>query len=229
MTKTVALFFCFFSASFMYAQEFQFAVIHDNDGSANVRKTPEIKDNSIEKLNNGAIVYHFGSENNWTSIYYQKNGKELEGYVYNDRLKRIAKYTKIKKKSDAENNLILSGKGITVSITTKKFDKSQHTFTYGNKVIKEIDNKQPYGSDGDMPKTEYQSIKVEFGDTVLLLPKEALQNLFEPNLDYTEVNYDEENDILYIQSLNSDGAGGYSVLWVIEHKKYKQRMEATPF
>ena len=55
----------------------------------------------------------------------------------------------------------------------------------------------------------------------IYLPKEALKNLFEPNSYSTSAHYDEANDILYIDSLNSDGAGSYEVLWIIE-KKYSK-------
>lgn len=57
----------------------------------------------------------------------------------------------------------------------------------------------------------------------------ALKNLYEPNLEYTNANYDEKNNILYIQALNGDGAGGYIIVWIIEGNKYKSRVEATPF
>jgi hypothetical protein len=34
---------------------------------------------------------------------------------------------------------------------------------------------------------------------------------------------DKENDVIYIQSMNSDGAGGYVVAWKIEKNIYKER------
>jgi len=55
------------------------------------------------------------------------------------------------------------------------------------------------------------------------IPASALENLYEPNLENTEAFYDDKNDILYIASMNSDGAGGYNVLWVIEKRQYKTR------
>jgi hypothetical protein len=34
-----------------------------------------------------------------------------------------------------------------------------------------------------------------------------------------EVHYDKVHDILYIESMNSDGAGSYEVIWKIEKKE----------
>jgi hypothetical protein len=37
------------------------------------------------------------------------------------------------------------------------------------------------------------------------------------------VNYDNINDIIYIQSMNRDGAGAYGVIWKIEKGIYKAK------
>ena len=80
-----------------FGQEFQFSIIKDKDGFVNVRSSKEIKNNISDKLENGVIVTHFGQEGNWILIDYQKNGKDLNGYVYKDRLKAITDYTEIQK------------------------------------------------------------------------------------------------------------------------------------
>ncbi len=63
----------------------------------------------------------------------------------------------------------------------------------------------------------------------LTLPPAALENLYEPNLGSTKVNYDRIKDILYISTMNSDSAGGYFVVWKIEKGKYKERFIAYGF
>ena len=95
--------------------------------------------------------------------------------------------------------------------------------------IKLINGKQYWGTDGEMPKSEYKSIIIDFGRRKIILPKVALDNLFEPNLTNTEVNYDQINDVSYIQSMNSDGAGGYQVIWKIDKGIYKNRFIAYGF
>lgn len=61
------------------------------------------------------------------------------------------------------------------------------------------------------------------------LPKNSFDDLFEPSLYNTKINYDKKNNILYITSSNSDGAGGYEIVWVIEKGKYKERKIAFGF
>lgn len=63
----------------------------------------------------------------------------------------------------------------------------------------------------------------------MILPKNALEGLYEPALNNTQVNYDKQNDILYIQAMNSDGAGSYEVVWKIEKGTYKERYIAYGF
>ena len=80
-----------------------------------------------------------------------------------------------------------------------------------------------------IPTREYKSIEVNIGQRKMSLPKVAFENLYEPSLDHTQVNYDKTNDIVYIQSMNSDGAGGYEVIWKIEKGVYKDRFIAYGF
>ena len=44
-----------------------------------------------------------------------------------------------------------------------------------------------------------------------------------------EVNYDAANDTFYIQTMNSDGAGSYLVVWKVEKGVYKDRLVAYGF
>jgi len=62
--------------------------------------------------------------------------------------------------------------------------------------------------------------------TILLLPKADLEDLYEPNIFSGEINYDKENNILYIQTMNSDGAGYCEMIWKIEKSEYKEKLVA---
>ncbi|MCV2484144.1 hypothetical protein OD917_04355 [Flavobacterium sp. SH_e] len=55
------------------------------------------------------------------------------------------------------------------------------------------------------------------------LPKNSFDDLFEPTLFNTRAYYDTKSNILYITSSNSDGAGGYEIVLVIEKSQYKER------
>jgi hypothetical protein len=49
------------------------------------------------------------------------------------------------------------------------------------------------------------------------------------NYHHTKVHYDKTSDILYIHAMNSDGAGGYVVIWKIEKGGYKERFVSHGF
>lgn len=217
------------TASFAYGQ---FAIISDKDGFCNVRSSPEKSNNVIDKLANGHLVYCLPNRTNWTDIVYSKYNKDLNGQVYKDRLIFVSSFLKIPILTEANNKITLQKGSVKVVVTKQKFDKTKHKFSF-NKAAKDqielVDNKKYWGSDGGIPTREYKSIEVNIGQRKMSLPKVAFENLYEPSLDNTQVNYDKTNDIVYIQSMNSDGAGGYEVIWKIEKGVYKDRFIAYGF
>ena len=210
----------------------QFAIISEHDGYVNVRSSAKIGNNISDKLSNGFIVYYFEPKGNWANIDYKKNEKELNGYIYKDKIKYITDFKKIPLKSNPDGKVILENGIIKIEITETPFIKANHKLNIlknNSNILDEIDGKQIFGKDGDIPKREYKSIEIEINKVKVEIPKSALLNLYEPTLWNTKANYDEVNDILYIQSSNSDGAGGYEIIWVIEKKKYKARIVFNEF
>ena len=210
----------------------QFAIISDKDGYVNVRSSPEIKkDNIIDTLHNGRLVYSMEelaeglNVGNWVNVDFKDS---RNGYVYKNRIKYISDYQSISEIFEDENKLILSGNNITVEIKIRMFDSTKHTITYANDdgyiFVDKIDGKKYWGTDGELPKYEYEYISITMNGLKYFLPNEAIENLFECRRFSEWANYDNENDILYIQSMNSDGAGAYFVAWKIEKSIYKERL-----
>jgi hypothetical protein len=217
------------TASFAFGQ---FAIIYDKDSFCNVRSSGGKGNNIIDKLENGHIVYCFPNTTNWTDIDYSKNSKDLNGQVYKDRLIFVSSYSKVPVLTMDNYKITLKKDSIKVVLTEQKFDKSKHKFSFykeSKDQIELVDNKKYWGSDGGVPTREYKSIEVIIGQRKITLPKTAFENLYEPSLYSTQVNFDKTNDIIYIQSSNSDGAGGYEVIWKIEEGIYKDRYIAYGF
>lgn len=210
----------------------QFAIIHDKDKYCNVRSSSEKGNNIIDKLDNGHLVYVFENKGNWTTIDYAKKTKEFNGQVYKDRVILISSYLNIRNLTNSKLETIFKKDSLKVILIQRSFDRTKHKFIY-NKEYKDqiqlIDNNKYWGTDGGLPKTEYKSIEVYVGNTKLTLPYKALESLYEVSLYNTHVNYDQTNDIIYIQSMNSDGAGSYEVIWKIEKGIYKERYIAYGF
>ncbi|EKT4502339.1 hypothetical protein AAIP31_002318 [Flavobacterium psychrophilum] len=227
--KRIIYFFLIFNFNFCFSQ---FGIINDLDGYVNVRSSAEKRNNISDKLENGFIVYYFEPEGNWVNIDYKKNGKELNGFIYKDRIKYITDFTNVPLKSNLNGKVKLENENVKIEISETKFIKEKHKLKfYKNEKtqLEKIDNSQIFGTDGNIPKREYKSIQIEINNVKIELPNIALKNLYEPSLYNSKASYDEKNDILYILSSNSDGAGSYEIIWIIEKKKYKNRIEAYGF
>jgi hypothetical protein len=210
----------------------QFAIIDDKDGNCNVRSTAESGNNITDKLENGHFVFCLETKGNWVNIDYSINNQDFNGYVYNSRLKMINAYEGITIISKSDDVSMYGKDSIKVTVRKQKFDKSKYRFSYykdSKDQIELINGKPFWGSDGGEPAFAYKSITITKGNKIIELPKAAIEDLFQPTLYHTKVNYDRDNDILYIQSMNSDGAGGYLVIWKIEKGTYKCRYVAHGF
>jgi len=87
-----------------------------------------------------------------------------------------------------------------------------------------------------LPNSSYKFVKLKVKGKETEVPQESLENLFQPttiekanHFKYIEINYDKSNDILYISSLNSDGAGSYVVLFVFEKGDFKEIKTVIPY
>lgn len=210
----------------------QFAIVSDNDGYINVREDGTTNCKIVEKLNNGHLIYCFENKGNWTNIDYTKNNKDQNGYVYKDRYKLVSNFPVLTISIKTDNTITLKKDTLQVIMSQSKFEKKKHTFKYVKEYptqIELIDNKQYWGMDGGMPSTQFEKIIIKVGQKTITLPKSALSGLYEPNIYTAEVNYDKQNDTIYIQTMNSDGAGSYLVIWKVEKGVYKERLIAYGF
>ena len=221
------LFLTFYISSFG-----QFAIVSDKDGTLNIREDGQPNSKVVDKLKNGHLIYCFEKKSNWTNIDYAINGKELNGYVYKDRYKLISSFSKIPISTKKGNEVILENDSIQVTITQSNFDKKKHKFKYVSEYpdqIELIDNKKYWGTDGGMPTKKFDKIVIKVGTKIITLPKYAFDGLYEPSIYSAEVNYDYKSDTFFIQTINSDGAGSYLVIWKVINGIYKERLVAYGF
>jgi len=228
MHQLLSLIFLFFwSISFG-----QFAVILDQNGFVNVRKTPSKNSNIVDTLQNNSLVFCFDNTGNWTNIDYQKSSNIQNGYIYKDRYKLISHYPKFKVINKTANSITLVKDSIEITLAQDKFDRSKHQISYFKKYptfIESIDNQKSWGTDGYLPSTQYEKISLKIGSKTIDLPEIALKGLYNPNLFYTKINIDEKTNTIFIQSINSDGAGGYCVIWKITEGFYTERFVTHGF
>jgi SH3-like domain-containing protein len=212
----------------------QFGIIVDKEGSVNIRKSPEISNNVIDTLKNGQVVFCLEEEGEWRTIDYDLSRQNKTGYVHKSRVQLIEKFEKIPYSVLTESNIEFKNDSIKLEATKTKFTSKNNNLQYqkGNASknemswLEKINGKEIWGTDGNLPKNLYGKFELTLGKDIIHLP---IDNLYEPNLDYISVNIDRTNRTIYISALNSDGAGAYVVLWIIENGKFKQRITTIPF
>ena len=128
---------------------------------------------------------------------------------------------------------------VIVDIYSSKFDTIGHDLSFVDPqqpFLVLIDNQPFWGTDGGVPKERIRSVIFTHEKYQLILPDSAIAGLYEPNFCYKDkktgklvkslcnVFRSVDKRRVYIYMLNSDGAGGYEVTWVIQDGKYYTRI-----
>lgn len=214
--------------SISYAQSY--AVIKDNDGYTNVRKDGNSKSPVIGKIYNDAIFYfdderNAGKKTDWVKIYQMRgNGGFLEGYVHKSRVLPLSSLKSVLATKPGANSAIINNDSIVVKVTAANFVAKNHKLNHikSSPYYEKIDGKKIWGTDGGLPKKAIAGLSILINGSALSVPKSAVDNLFEPNF-HTLRAYFRTDNTFYIQMNNSDGAGGYTVIWIIKDGKYQAR------
>jgi Bacterial SH3 domain len=207
----------------------QFYLVSDSDGYANVRSNADVTGKIVDTLNNGRMIYLLEQKtnNNWSRIQYWRKNKECEGYIYHNRLKRIDGYDSIPLEDWDDDVAVHRKDSIKIGLTRQKFNKANYRFSYYKNTPNEIElinGKTFWGTDAEVPVTEYKSIVIIVGNRKITLPKTALANLFTPDIGHEDVFYDRQNDILYIHARNwRNAAASYDVIWRVVKGVYTDR------
>ena len=232
MKHLLILFFLLTTNAFAQGLFGDYAVVKDKDGYVNIRAKENVKSKIVGTLpaNTLVNVYFWEDEPtppNWIAV--------DKGYVHKSRLKMISEFPSIGKGKEQGNSITIAGKGISVTLTQQKFDKTKHKIT--KKKHKEyseyiIDGKRAQGLDGDLflPEDHYKSIIVTINGKNVSIPKSAYDDLYEVAM-YTDNNavyYDKEEDTIYIIAHNGSGAFSYEVCWQIVKGEYKTRIIGEP-
>ncbi|UUV21517.1 hypothetical protein [Paenimyroides aestuarii] len=242
--KKIIVFIFLFLAQVITAQ---FALIKDKDGIVNVREKADIKGGIVGTVATNELVYltltdAITPNPNWEYVFYENlvNKESVVGYIHRSRLQKIDDFLKINYFKTINNTVYFRNdiEKIEVEITIQSFNsiKQINKFKIKDGFYYAYKEKQIWGTDGGLPNSCYKSVKYKKGNQKAEVPQSELENLFQPTIianssdfEFIKVNYDKENDVLYISSLNSDGAGGYLVLFVFEKGNYKEIKPIIPF
>jgi len=202
---------------FSMCDDIAYAVINDVDGYTNVRKSPDVKAPIVGKIYRYHLFKCEANKTNWWKALYidrDNSGKAnwIEGYVYKNKVTIFPDWKAIDLKS---------GK-IKVRVNTALYISRKHKFQKIDEDTYLIDGKRFWGTDGEIPKTAIGSIQISSNNIPITLPVNAYNDLYEPSLRTLRFTAGPGNTI-YIKMDNSDGAGAYTIIWIIRDNKYYGR------
>ncbi len=205
--------------------QFSIAMIEDVDEYTNVRKDSSINAPILWQLKESDVFYYNGDswfyKKDWIPIFLYDKDKSCftpsgkKGFIHRSRIKPIENIEIFQNNLKLNNNsLNFSNDSIQVQIEIKEISKSE-TKSYPKGCY--------YGTDG--PPSEIDNtitnLKVKINGKDITIPKEAIKNLFNANLEQTLIKY--YNDTLIIAMANSNGAGYYCVVWTFSNYNYLKR------
>jgi hypothetical protein len=222
--KIFALFIFCICAYTANAQSF--GVIHDKDGFVNVREKQNVNSPVTFKLYNDEIFsYDEENKSEWIRIYKQldedKSGSST-GYIHKSRILRLTDLKKTKKTTSSPDSSIAENDSIKITVKSKIFNFKNHKLSYSGDQLKAIDGKMFWGTDGTIPKKIISSVKININNIPIVVPINSFNNLYEPRLKTLKA-YLSPNNTIYIEMDNSDGAGAYTVIWIIKNGKYLKK------
>ncbi len=214
----------------------QLAIIKDPDGFCNIRKDANNQSAIEDTIANGRLVFAFeeGSKGNWLLVDYNKGKETLPGYIHKSRVVFLKDMTAFNEIVVNDTLLKLQLNEMQITIKAGSFVKAGRKLTYDKQSgamtsVSLIDGKRPWGTDWNMPRNEYRSIQFRSGTKTLNFPKSSFTDLFEPNLDLTSAFLDKTTGKIYLKAANSDAAGAYLVIWILNNGKIEHRETFIPF
>ena len=203
----------------------QVATIQDLDGWANVRKAPDGQSEIILRIYENEVFWYdyeaTDKEQDWISIYIPKNDFCLDksepnyivGFIHKSRLLPLEKMKKY------------SGKKLVFKYVISDFDSTNRIVDrHEGKWIYKIDGRPVWGTDGDFPKTQVDKIEVKIDGYEIKIHKVFYSDIYECDNNFSVYK---NGDNFFIHQWNSDGAGAYEIVWVLDKNGLKQRLVGT--
>lgn len=207
----------------------QIAIIDDPDGYTNVRSEPNAKAEIIHVLKENELFFYeqaLMNEIEWIEVYIPRN-KFLEHEAYYLYSNNIIGYIHKSRILELANLNSYNSENFTFKYNLIPFRKEGKIIDYykDSQMITAINGRKVFGVDGRIPKIETTSIDVFLNDKRIVIPNVLFENLYECTNDF-EINV--KDDCYFVSQWNSDGAGGYFVVWVINETGLLQRLIFIP-
>lgn len=203
----------------------QVAIIQDPDGWTNVRAEPNASSEIILRVNENEVFWYNieESEQEWVSIYIPKDKYSLgttsqnyvTGYIHTSRLLPL------------ENLSEYNRSDFTFEYVIGEFDSTDRVIDkIDGKWVTSIDGRTPWGIDGNTPNSQVNDILVYMDQTPVQIHEVFYTDLYQCN---PHVTIYKENETYFVHHWNSDGAGAYEIVWVINKAGLLQRLVGSMY
>jgi hypothetical protein len=143
-------------------------------------------------------------------------------------------YPTLVNKNESDNSFTIFNDSISVRINKRPFSPKAHKLGYKKhdgeemQVLKTIDGKSFYGTDGEVPTWEISEINIVQNGQSFSFPQEEIKYYYQPNFNLADVYLTKDGRII-LWMINSDGAGGYYVVWIWKNGKILKRFVEEGF
>jgi hypothetical protein len=115
--------------------------------------------------------------------------------------------------------------------SVQDFKKSEHKLTLNSKGgVESINGHEPFGVDGDIPKTKFQDFSIFFSGKELHIDPKWYQDCYQVELSDKKLNLKaSQNGKEALLTLTaSSGAGHYTATWILESNSDISRVVTYP-
>jgi len=201
-------------------------VVQDPDGHTNVRDGASLESKIAGKVLSGGPVFADPEpESGFHLVFLDKEDGTSDRYIHGSRLKPVKDWKATGPEGDSGR---LRHKSFEATVKGPVFDASAHRITTDADGMVRVDGRIPWGEDGGEPDHDL-FLAVSINGKAVELPAEATENLYNPNLStLVLLTPGDPADRAFLMMANSDGAGGYYVVWAFEKGVYRGRAMFMP-
>jgi hypothetical protein len=112
-----------------------------------------------------------------------------------------------------------NGHSFVLKLAKKQFKGENHDLSRIRDNI--VDGKEIFGVDGSVPREEFSTFSLFIDGTVVPIPANIFSHFYDPNFGYersskyVDAFWGNDYECVFVYMNGSDGAGGYSVTWVL--------------
>lgn len=201
-------------------------IVKDPDGNTNLRTAPSLESKIAGKVLSGAPVFVDPEpEAGFHRVFLDSEDDTSDRYMHGSRLRPVNDWKASGPEGDSGR---LRHQRFEATVKGPAFVAAEHEITKDPNGMVRVDGKIPWGEDGGEPDFDLV-LAVSIDGKSVELPAEATENLYNPNLStLVLLTPGDPSEQALLMMANSDGAGGYFVVWSFEKGVYRGRAMLMP-